>query len=226
MIYIGLDDTDNAESRGTGNLARQIAADLNQDYPVVGVVRHQLLLDPRVPYTKNNSSAAILLDAAADLDHLADRVRLQILADLQPGSDPGLCLAAQVPHVIIAFGRRAQREVLSQEEARRLAQAHAIKLLGLGGDEQGVVGALAAVGLAASGEDGRYIAIGNVRELSGYCSPADLLTAGVAAVKTQEGSPLDTGRILVEKLRPARRGGAPVAYVGWSVDHWEPLKLD
>lgn len=226
MIYIGLDDTDNAESRGTGNLARQIAADLSQDYPVIGVVRHQLLLDPRVPYTKNNSSAAILLDAASDLKELAGRVRLHILADLQQGSDPGLCLAAQVPQEVIDFGRRTQREVISQEEARRLARSHCIVLLGLGGDEQGVVGALAAVGLAASGEDGRYIAIGKVRDLNGICSPADLLTAGVASVRTREGTSLEKGQILVEKLRPARRGGLPVAFVNWSEDHWEPLKLD
>ena len=62
MIFIGLDDTDTLESRGTGHLARQIAAALAADYAVLGVVRHQLLRDPRVPCTKNNSSAAILLD--------------------------------------------------------------------------------------------------------------------------------------------------------------------
>mgnify|MGYP000273024857 CR=1 FL=1 len=58
MLFIGLDDTDNLESRGTGHLARQIAATLSADYSVLGVTRHQLLLDPRVPCTKNNSSAA------------------------------------------------------------------------------------------------------------------------------------------------------------------------
>jgi hypothetical protein len=61
-VFIGLDDTDNLESRGTGWLARDIAAELSADYPVVGVTRHQLLVDPRVPYTSHNSSAAITLD--------------------------------------------------------------------------------------------------------------------------------------------------------------------
>jgi len=61
MVFIGLDDTDALESRGTGYLARQIAAALATDYPVLGVTRHQLLRDPRVPCTRNNSSAAIAL---------------------------------------------------------------------------------------------------------------------------------------------------------------------
>jgi len=57
MVLIGMDDTDNLESRGTGSLARQVAAALAADYTLLGVTRHQLLKDPRVPCTKNNSSA-------------------------------------------------------------------------------------------------------------------------------------------------------------------------
>lgn len=99
MFFIGLDDTDTLESRGTGQLARQIAAVLAADYPVLGVTRHQLLVDPRVPCTKNNSSAAILLDVDGDLDTavLLERVRALMLEQYQPGSDPGLCVARAVP---------------------------------------------------------------------------------------------------------------------------------
>ena len=61
MIFIGMDDTDTLESRGTGHLARQIAATLSAEHTILGVTRHQLLVDPRVPCTKNNSSATIVL---------------------------------------------------------------------------------------------------------------------------------------------------------------------
>jgi len=71
MVFIGLDDTDTLESRGTGYLARQIAAALASDYPLLGVTRHQLLRDPRVPCTRNNSSAAIALDVNGRLDPAA-----------------------------------------------------------------------------------------------------------------------------------------------------------
>jgi len=228
MIFIGLDDTDILESRGTGHLARQIAAALAADYAVMGVVRHQLLRDPRVPCTKNNSSAAILLDGnpMAGSDGLTERLRAMMLDDFQPGSDPGLCVANTVPQAVVEFGRRTQREFVTQDEARTLAAAYEIPLLGLGGDEDGVIGALAAVGLAAGGEDGRYVLIGRLRELAGLQPVPALLEAGIAAVQTLDGQPVTVGLVQTDKLRPARRNGRPIAVVEWAGDCWQPLKLD
>lgn len=228
MFFIGLDDTDNLESRGTGHLARDIAAALAVDYPLLGVTRHQLLVDPRVPCTKNNSSAAIALDADGDADPAAlpERVRALMLADFQPDSDPGLCIAYTVPDSVSQFGRRAQRDLVRQEEARALAAASGIMLLGLGGDEDGVIGALAAVGLAATGEDGRYVQVGRLRELSGFQPVSALLVAGVVAVQTADGQPVTEGLVQTDKLRPARRGSQPITIVEWAGDHWLPLKLD
>ncbi len=228
MIFVGLDDTDNAESRGTGQLARMIAAELTGTYRVLGVTRHQLLVDPRVPCTRNNSSATVVLDGngTVDLSALADRVREVMLGDFQPGSDPGLCIAGPVPAAVVAFGRRAQRQLLTQAEARALAAAHDLKLLGLGGTQDGVIGALAAVGLAASGQDGRYVLVGRSRELTGLQPVEVLLRSGIAAVQTLDGEPVTSGLVAVDKLRPARRGGEPIAVVQWAGDHWLPLKLD
>lgn len=228
MIYIGLDDTDNLESRGTGHLARQVAATLATHYQVLGVTRHQLLIDPRVPCTKKNSSAAIALDVDDDLapEALMEQVGSLMLADYQPGSDPGLCVAYTVPAAVVDFGRRAQRELLTQAEAWTLAAACGMHLAGLGGDNGGVIGALAAVGLAASGEDGRYVLVGRSRELSGLQPVSALLAAGIRAVQTAEGRPVTYGLVQADKLRPARRWGQPIAVVEWSGDCWLPLKLD
>lgn len=228
MFFIGLDDTDNLESRGTGHLARQIAAAMAADYPLLGVTRHQLLIDPRVTCTKNNSCAAIALEANGDLDPgaLLQRVRRLMLDDWQPGSDPGLCVAPAVPFAITEFGRRVQRQLVTQDDARALATVHGIPLLGLGGDESGVIGALAAVGLAAGGEDGRYVLVGRSRELAGLQPVSALLEAGIASVQTPEGRPVTSGMVQTDKLRPARRGSRPVAIVQWAGDHWQPLKLD
>lgn len=229
MIFIGMDDTDNVDSRGTGHLARQIAAVLAGEYRLLGVTRHQLLVDPRVPCTRNNSSAAIALDVdhvELDVDCLLERVRAIMLENYQPGSDPGLCLALSVPIAVMEFGRRAQRELVNQADARALAAAHGIRLLGLGGDEDGVIGALASVGLAASGEDGRYIQVGRSRELAGLQPISALLEAGIDAVQTAEGRPVTEGLVLTDKLRPARRAGRPIAVVEWAGEYWRPLKLD
>ncbi len=228
MLLIGLDDTDNLESRGTGHLARAIALALAAEYPLLGVTRHQLLLDPRVPCTKNNSCAAIALDVDGNLNPntLRERVRALMLADFQPGSDPGLCIAHTVPTAVSEFGRRAQRELVSQDDARALAARHGLLLQGLGGNEDGVIGALAAVGLAATGEDGRYVLVGRLREMTGLQPVSALLAAGIAAVETLQGQPVTQGLVLTDKLRPARRDGRAIAVVEWAGDHWRPLKLD
>ena len=229
MIFIGLDDTDNLQSRGTGHLARHIAVELSREFPVSGVIRHQLSKDPRVPCTKNNSSAAICLDTESEDGLAAEifaRVRAMMLADFQPGSDPGLCVASAVPQPVTDFGQRTQAEFVSQQQARDLASRWGLILEGLGGTQDGVIGALAAVGLAACGEDGRYVQVGDLRDLSGLHTISEVLAAGVAGVRTLDGQAVSEGLVLTDKLRPARRGSQPVAVVNWNGDYWLPLKLD
>jgi tRNA(Ile2) C34 agmatinyltransferase TiaS len=231
MIFIGIDDTDSLESRGTGHLARQIAAQLVRDFDVLGVTRHQLLVDPRVPCTKNNSCAAITLDTSSDfglqeLEDLIERIQALMQMDYVPGSDPGLCIAQTVPPALSEFGRRAQRRLVSQTEARAIAAEHKVYLAGLGGDEDGIIGALAAVGLVATGEDGRYVLVGRSRELSGLQPISALLAAGIAKVQNLEGQTVTDGLVQTDKLRPARRGNQPIAVVQWNGNCWLPLKLD
>ncbi len=228
MIFVGLDDTDNLESRGTGRLARAIAQELSADFTVAGVTRHQLLVDPRVPYTSHNSSASICLydGDENDLGALFRHVQDLMMADFIPGSDPGLCVAPlEKAQALTRFGLRAQTEVVAQAEARELAEAHGVLLAGLGGSQDGVIGALAAVGLAASGEDGRYLLVGRSRDLTGLHDIPDILATGITAIFTLDGAPVDQGKVLADKLRPARRNGQPVLYVEWHEDHWLPLKV-
>jgi len=237
MLYIGLDDTDILGTPGTGQLARGIAAMLADDYSISGVIRQQLFFDPRVPFTKNNSSACIIITNGLPADvadesltlAISEKVRAFMQARFQPGSDPGLCVSAVTPPAFTVFGRRAQRELVTQAEARALAIEYHVPLEGLGGTEDGVIGALAAVGLTASGEDGRYILVGRSRELTGLQPIEALLEAGIAMVQTAEGMPVSEGLVLTDRLRPARRQGRAVAVVTWSEEQggcWLPLKLD
>jgi hypothetical protein len=235
LTFVGLDDTDTLKSRGTGHLARQVAAALADRYPVLGVTRHQLLVDPRVPYTAKNSSAAVVLGSNGhpDPEKILARVEAVMRRRFNPGSDPGLCVATRVPAAVTSFGRRVQQQVVTQQEARALADATAIRLVGLGGTEDGVIGALAAVGLAASGDDGRYVLVGRSRELCGLQPVAAILAAGIAEVRTLDGRQVTEGLVRADKLRPARRGGQAIAFVEWRPDpsdsargYWLPLKLD
>jgi hypothetical protein len=225
--YIGIDDTDNLDSRGTGRLARDIAERLSEHCTLMGVTRHQLLLDPGVAYTKKNSSAAILLRTGAlSRDDLFDIVRDHMMADMQIGSDPGLCVANQVPIDVTAFGLRVKHSIVTQDDARLLAEAHNLYLQGLGGDEGGVIGALAAVGLVSGGQDGRYVQVGRVRDLQGLQPVSAVLEAGIASVETLEGVQIEEGLVRADKLRPARRYGMPVLFIARNGEVWDPIKVD
>lgn len=232
MIYIGLDDTDNAISRGTGRLARSIAGALSKLFDVLGVTRHQLLVDPRVPYTSHNSSATIHIveHNHVDLPSLADEVEDMMRSDLQAGSDPGLCVARTVPEELVRFGQRAKSELVGQAEARDLAERHNCILRGIGGTQDGVIGALASVALASTGEDGRFILVGTARELEGIQTVPAILESGISEVRTMDGRRLTDGLVNVSgRIRPAFRGQKPVLYVDMpSADNhvWQPVKLD
>jgi tRNA(Ile2) C34 agmatinyltransferase TiaS len=228
QAFLGLDDTDNKDSRGTGHLARVIGQQLSEKYKVVGITRHQLFFDPRVPYTAKNSSAAILLEIEKPefLIDIFNETRAIMLADFQPGSDPGLCAALRVPAAVTAFGEKAKVDLVTQALAISLAKESGILLEGLGGTRDGVIGALSAVGLAAAGNDGRYIFTGQVRELHGSHNVEEVLAAGIAEVRTLTGEVITHGSILTDKLRPSRRDGKVVLFVEEGTDGWLPIKLD
>ena len=232
MIYIGLDDTDNKDSRGTGFLARTVVAELAERYKAWGVTRHQLLVDPRIPYTSHNSSNAIHLleNGTVDLVALADAVQAIMLAHFNAGSDPGLCVVKTVTSEMITFGQRAKTEVVTQTDARAVAERNHCILRGLGGTEGGVIGALASVSLAATGEDGRFVLVGRSRELEGAQSVQAIVDCGIAEVRTTDGQRLNDGLIqTVGKLRPALRDHKAILFVTRQADDpstWVSVKLD
>lgn len=232
MIVLGLDDTDTLETPGTNQLARRIARTLPAGYRATLVLRHQLLFDRRIPYTSHNGSASIAVEAAPDADRAAllAMLRLAMRDWYVPGSDPGLCLAEVVPEAVVRFGARCQREIVSQEDARALAAAAGVHLEGFGGSEGGVIGALAAVGLYASGEDGRVV------HREGWSWPDDFagrqpvaavrargVDAVLAGAKAVEEGTVDVGK----HLRPSYRQRRVVLFVepAGAAGEWRALKL-
>jgi tRNA(Ile2) C34 agmatinyltransferase TiaS len=234
-LYIGLDDTDTATSPGTGHLAREIASMLTSRFPVLGITRHQLLFDPRVPMTAKNSANVVHLRIDAprlrgngNLARLVDEVADFVHAHAYPGSDPGLCLAIAPLSAVTEFGRRAKVTLVTADEARAVVNNHQdLVLRALGGDGGGIIGALAAVGLAATGNDGRFTRVGGVRDLRGVQPVGIILAAGVAAVQTLEGDAVRSGLVETgDKLRPSLIGGRAVLLVEPVDGRWRAVRRD
>lgn len=135
--------------------------------------RHQLLLDDRIPYTSHNSSACLAwrsTDGRPD-SVLTDVIEVagQFLERVCPeAADPGLAVA--IPsHIepsaplVADFSRQAKSKVLQPSQAWQLADAIGLHLSGHGGTQGRVVGALAAVALHLSGNDGLFINLPGLR---------------------------------------------------------------
>src|SRR4030081_852189 len=94
-LLVGIDDTDNLVSSGPGQLVQRLVARLQalEVGTVLGATRHQLLVDPRIPYTSHNSSACIAMQAAPGaVDRIVAYCGGFLEAQSAPGSDPGLAV--------------------------------------------------------------------------------------------------------------------------------------
>src|SRR5262249_29424712 len=154
-------------------------------------------------------------DQARVVAALVEAGELYLPGIASPGADVGFCVAEQsrVGPAVVDWGRRAKVEVLTMEEAHRIADESAIYLAGLRGDRVGVIGALAAVGLRASGEDGRFLELGELRAAVGEQPAAVFMAAGVerfvrggAEVDLAPGDLIEVGR---RHAQPVLLNGQP-----------------
>jgi len=233
LIYVGVDDTDMPGTLGTNKFAKALATRLADRFRCELIVRHQLLIDPRVPYTSKNSSATILLHAnnGAGKAELIDALRIFVSEWFIEGSDPGFCVTETVPAEITAYGKRCQNEVIDQSVPRRLADQHGIHLEGCGGTNDGVIGALAAVGLFADGNDGRVVQIAAwPDDLAGQEDIATVRHRDVEVRCCESGTEVKSGTIDVGKhLRPNYREGKIVLFAhkesGEESSIWQAIRF-
>lgn len=219
MIYVGIDDTDIVGSPGTNQLARAIVRAAMPDWRCHGIVRHQLLFDRRVPYTSKNGSASIRLEptrpCSADIAAIIEICRRVMREWFIVGSDPGLCVTDHVPESITQFGWRCKQQIVTQAEAHQLATQQGLHLEGLGGTEGGVIGALAAVGLIVTGDDGRVVQHGEwPDDLTGPQPISELHSRDITVEEIDNSIIVKSGTVDVGKhLRPNLRSGRTKLFV-------------
>lgn len=215
LRVVGIDDTDMPGIGGTGGLARRLTDELADVAESLGVTRHQFYEGPGVPKTSRNSSAAIVFAAELTPHELLQAVTAIVARESIPGSDPGVAvMTGAVPDAVLAFARAAQRGLVTRSEAVRLAADTGIPLVGLGGTEDGVIGALGGAALRADGNDGRFVGLPGIRDVAGPVTVAGLIdrTAISHVVDEATGTGLEGGVIIDvgDWVRPRLLHGQPV----------------
>jgi hypothetical protein len=198
-IYLSIDDTDNFDSPGSGQLAEILAANLQQEglsSQCTNISRHQLFVHEAIPYTSHNSSMCFSADIGdGRLGDVIEFAKQFLKETSASGSDPGLCVAIDNKLLdraaLTVFGLSAKHTVLSKQEAYSLAHKTGVHLSEHGGTGDGIIGALAGTGLRLQGNDGRFRGWLNLGETGEIITPKSLCSHPfVDAVVDDEGHPL------------------------------------
>lgn len=206
QVLVCIDDTDRLGGRGTGALGAQLIAELEEKGwgRCEPITRHQLFVHPDIPYTSHNSAMCFSLTTDAGfLDLIIEHAQSLLERESAEGADPGLCVAVLdrllEPGRLVAFGYEAKKTVLKKEDAYALAEKLNVHLSEHGGTGQGVIGALAGVGLRLGCNDGRFKGKHEIAPVGTIMTVDELVRrTGVAIVKSISGtvpSPDDTVRI-------------------------------
>ncbi|MBU1055260.1 MAG: hypothetical protein KKC46_15770 [Proteobacteria bacterium] len=180
-ILVAIDDTDNLESIGTGKLASMLSESLNINGWGKGgfITRHQMFVHPDIPYTSHNS--AMCFEAEIDKKYLYAFVEFTVdflKKKSAEGSDPGFCFldidSFTGAKELMAFGYSGKKQVIKKADAYELAKRLDVHLSEHGGTGQGVIGALAAVGLRLTGNDGRIKGHLKIESANGIVTPDEI----------------------------------------------------
>lgn len=182
-VLVCIDDTDSLEYGSTGKLAQYLIDVLEERGLGKGsyITRHQLYVHEDIPYTSHNSSMCFIMECQKDEYENIIQTSIEVLLDKSvEGSDPGLCVARYEDikgklELIKEYGKRAKKEVLTKKNAYDTAKELGIHLSEHGGTGQGVVGALAGIGLRLGGNDGRIRGKVEITTEDGYITAGELL---------------------------------------------------
>lgn len=232
-LLICIDDTDDLDSIGTGELLENMRNAAEERALGKGgfVVRYQLLIDDAIPYTSHNSSMCCAFETN-DRDALTDFCQNYLETHCAEGSDPGLCILTDDPVIdytaLFDFGRRAQTEVVTKQDAYKTAAAFGadVSLTEHGGTGGGVIGALAGAGLRAGKAEGKIK--GKLHPLPGR----PILTAeefaalyGLQQIVDTNGQPVDPDLVLTytEPTKALYRNGRITCVVTCENGVWKPV---
>lgn len=232
IFYVAFDDTDTIDcGRGTGKLARWFADELPAECEQLMVVRQQLLHSPDIPMTSHNSSLCCIVEVPDESYRslLVEKGIAHIKNHFFEGSDPGFCVVSEKDDLsaLVAFGIKCTGTKTSQAEAKEAAKG--VHLSGHGGTNDGIIGAVAAVGLTHLGDSGRIVDYADIRELPQITTAAEIRKRGIHLLSTNRHAEFIPDDHKIDNqlsLRPhlwAKRLVVPVTAVG--NDIWQTIAI-
>ena len=209
-LHIGIDDTDSLQEGCTTYVAALLVEELKQrgarfkDYPQL------IRLNPNIPWKSRGNGAVCLriMADARDLQHMLD-VAIDLVERLkaQPGSNPGIAVVkGSVPTPLEEFSKAALHEVLTINDARKVALKNHVELLP-DSERRGIIGALAAIGQTLLNADYTYELLAyRIREMRGKPRRVDPKSVvkmdKLTRPFTFNNIDYETGRILVTPRGP------------------------
>lgn len=203
-LVISIDDTDNIESIGTGDIAQMISKEIEKNNfgKCSNVTRHQLFVHDDIPYTSHNSSMCFEVKTEKKFHEKIISLSIKTLKEKSaPGSDPGLCVvninSLKNKDKLINLGKKAKKEILTKKESYNFAHDNNIHLSEHGGTGQGIIGALAGAGLRLSGNDGRFKGKHKIKGNNGKITVKELCNYdAIDEVRTREGYKLNSDEVI------------------------------
>jgi len=158
--FIGIDDTDNPTSRGTAHKARLLAEAMaaEQLCTLMSITKHRHFKGIGIPSATENTSACIEIKSS-NLHPVISFCRNFLSATFEQGSNPAFCILPADIHdtELHHFGLLSKSACIDTAAARALAEKKHLHCESITEAGYGIVGALGACALRASGNDGRFI---------------------------------------------------------------------
>lgn len=180
IFYLGIDDTGKPGKSGSGETALSLGQHLQvrQLARLVHVSAHALIPPAEIPHSSLNQAYCLTLEGEAQqLREIDMDSRVYLMRHSAAGANPGFALAPRerVIERVQNWGKACQMFTMERREALDLARGQGFTAAGFTGSGSGVIGALAAVGLRASGSDGWVSWLPGLPELKGVMTFSEIL---------------------------------------------------
>ena len=230
---LGVDDTGHLDQSLTSKLIRNWLLSMKDASLICseGITRHQLFESEKISSSYKNRALALTFKSSLSIFEIEDQIVEFTRMNSSTKANPAVAILSRHSDSlhVLAFGRRCKNELLKISDSEQYASESNVLLRGIGGNRNGQIGALAAVGLRAGGNDGIFIHLDGLESLKGDQTAGDIRNNSALQhiVDISSGEELDRDDMIKidSYLRPQLVNGEPTQYVQLITNSkvWNPV---